>query len=164
MFKQTILGAAAGAAGTSALNIATYADMVLRARPPSSVPQQTAGKLTEQVGLDLAPGSEGEAAESATQHRTTALGQLMGYATGLGVGAAYGALHEVLGPRWGRMMPLLGGVIAGLGATAAGDLPSVALGITKPTTWSPAEWLSDVIPHLLYGLATAATYEAFGDR
>ena len=164
MYKQIVLGAAAGAVGTSALNIATYADMVLRARPPSSVPEQTAGKLTEQVGLDLAPGSDGEEAASAAGNRKTALGQLMGYATGLGVGATYGVLHEALGPRWGRMAPLVGGVVAGLSATAAGDLPSVALGITKPTTWSPAEWLSDVIPHLIYGLATAATYEAFGDR
>lgn len=66
--------------------------------------------------------------------------------------------------RAGRLAPLIGGVAAGLGATAAGDLPSVALGVTKPSSWSAAEWLSDVIPHLIYGLATAATYEAFGNR
>lgn len=157
MLKQMLFGTAAGAAGTSALNMATYADMVLRARPPSSVPEQTAGKLTEQVGVDLAAGTNGEEAQKTAQNRKTGLGQLMGYATGLGVGALYGALR----PRLGGMSPLVGGVMLGLGATAAGDLPSVALGVTKPTTWGPSDWLSDLIPHLIYGLTAAAAYEAF---
>ena len=56
---------------------------------------------------------------------------------------------------------------AGLGATA-GRSSAVALGVTTPATWGAADWLSDVIPHLLYGLlyglATAATYEAFRER
>lgn len=43
-------GAAAGAAGTPALNAVTYADMVVRARAASSVPPDTVKKLLYRSG------------------------------------------------------------------------------------------------------------------
>ncbi len=38
MLRQALMGTAAGAVGTVALNITTYVDMALRARPSSEVP------------------------------------------------------------------------------------------------------------------------------
>lgn len=37
------------------------------------------------------------------------------------------------------------------------------LGVTDPRRWHANAWLSDFIPHLAYGLATASVYEAFAD-
>ncbi len=37
----------------------------------------------------------------------------------------------------------------------------VALGVTDPREWDLDSCLSDLGPHLVYGLATAAAYEAF---
>jgi hypothetical protein len=48
-----VRGAAAGAVGTTALNTATYLDMVLRARPASSTPQDTVEKLSDKAGVEV---------------------------------------------------------------------------------------------------------------
>ncbi len=38
-----------------------------------------------------------------------------------------------------------------------------ALGVSEPThLWTLMDWLSDVVPHLAYGLATAAVVQALG--
>ncbi|MEU6465766.1 hypothetical protein [Streptomyces sp. NPDC046976] len=34
------------------------------------------------------------------------------------------------------------------------DVPIAGLGISDPRTWSPADWTSDALPHLAYGLVT----------
>ena len=41
---------------------------------------------------------------------------------------------------------------------------ATALGVTDPRTWGAAGWVSDLLPHLAYGLATATVYEALADR
>jgi hypothetical protein len=33
-----------------------------------------------------------------------------------------------------------------------------------PRTWGAAGWASDLLPHLVYGLATATVYEALAGR
>jgi len=38
--------------------------------------------------------------------------------------------------------------------------PMAALGVTDPRTWPADSWVSDLVPHVAYGLATAAAYEA----
>jgi hypothetical protein len=43
---------------------------------------------------------------------------------------------------------------------AASDVPLVSLKVTNPRTWGLSGWLSDAIPHLIYGIVTVATYEA----
>jgi hypothetical protein len=53
MLKRLMQGAAAGAAGATALNAATYVDMVLRARPSSSTPEQVAEKLSQRAGVEI---------------------------------------------------------------------------------------------------------------
>jgi hypothetical protein len=44
---------------------------------------------------------------------------------------------------------------------AGSDLPMTALGLTDPREWDAASWASDVVPHLAYGMAAAAAYQAF---
>jgi hypothetical protein len=46
---------------------------------------------------------------------------------------------------------------------AASDVPMVALKVSNPKTWGVSGWLSDLVPHLIYGLVTVATVEALSD-
>jgi hypothetical protein len=43
---------------------------------------------------------------------------------------------------------------------AAANGPMVVLGITDPRTWSAADWISDVLPHLAYGAVVTTTMGA----
>ena len=144
MLRDTLMGTAAGAVGTVALNAATYADMAIRGRPSSSVPAEVAGKLAEKAGLDLGSDETG-------QNRKSGLGALSGYAVGLGVGTVYGLVR----PHLGDVSRTRAGVVLGLAAMAGSDVPSAALGVTDPTTWGLNGWVSDIVPHLAYGLMTA---------
>ena len=96
VLQGLIAGAAAGAAGTTALNLVTYADMVWRGRPASSVPEQTVERLASRAGIEI-PGDA-----STRQHRLEGLGPLTGLITGVAVGAAYGFISGDFGkPRVG---------------------------------------------------------------
>lgn len=156
MLRQALLGAAAGAVGTVALNVATYADMVIRGRAASSVPAELAGTLADKVGIDLSADGDGTADETA-EHRRTGLGALMGYVIGLGTGTAYGMLRPHM-----QDVPL---PASGLGlaiiAMVASDVPATVLGVTDPTTWSRTSWALDFGFHLAYGLTTVIAYDAF---
>ena len=58
-------------------------------------------------------------------------------------------------------MPLpLAALAAGGAAMALSDVPLVRSGVTDPATWGTAGWLGDAIPHALYGLAVALTFDA----
>lgn len=153
MRSEITAGLAAGAVGTVALNVATYLDMTLRARPASEVPSEIAGKLADEAGVDLSAGDGREAG----QNRTSGLGALLGYVTGLGVGAAYGLVR----PQLDSLPVPLAAVGLGAAAMAGSDIPATALGVTDPRSWSPSSWASDIVPHLLYGLATAVAFESF---
>lgn len=151
MRRELLWGVIAGAAGTMALDVTTYLDMALRARPASQVPAQVAGTLAERVGLDLSPDGDGQAA----RNRRGGLGALLGYGVGVGVGAAYGLLRSRA-----RRVPLpLAAAGLGLAAMAASDVPAVTLKVTDPRTWGASGWLADAVPHLAYGWATAAAYD-----
>jgi hypothetical protein len=76
MLQQLSRGVLAGLAGTTALNAVTYADMVLRGRPPSSAPERMAGELARRSGVAI-PGTAEQ-----RQNRLPALGALAGAATG----------------------------------------------------------------------------------
>ncbi|HEY8295597.1 MAG TPA: hypothetical protein VIG41_09690 [Micrococcaceae bacterium] len=148
--RSLAAGAAAGAAGTTALNAITYLDMIRGARPASSTPETTVEKLAEVTGVDI-PGNDEE-----RTNRVSGLGPLTGLVMGVGVGALLGA---------GRAAGLRPGLATGSLAAAAGALigsngPMTALGVTDPRTWSKTDWISDIIPHLAYGLVTAATLQA----
>ncbi|WP_051441520.1 hypothetical protein [Arthrobacter sp. H14] len=145
--KPLQLGLIAGAVGTVALNVVTYADMAIRARPPSSMPVEAAGKLAEKIGMPL--GNE----ENSTHHKK-GLGALPGFVTGLGTGAAYGLLRSR------KDLPLPVAVLGSSVAAMAGSgVPMTALGLTDPRKWPASSWAMDIVPHLAYGAAAAAAYE-----
>src|SRR4051794_39401625 len=77
-------GAAAGAAGSSALNAVTYLDMTVRGRGTSSTPEDTVEKLAETAHVPI-PGDE-----ETRQHRVQGLGPLLGLVAGVGVGVLGG--------------------------------------------------------------------------
>lgn len=157
MRSQLLRGAAAGAAGTTALNAATYLDMVLRGRPASTTPEDTVRRTEELANLSLS--AEGPDSEAAGNRRT-GLGALMGIAVGLGTGVVYALVRARL-----RTAPVaVGGLIAGLLANVGSVAPMAALGVTDPRTWPAGSWVSDIVPHLCYGLATAAVYEGMQDH
>lgn len=159
MPNNVLAGVAAGAAGTLALDIATYADMTLRGRASSEVPAEVAAELAQRVGISLADGT-GDGASEKAQHRKSGLGALMGYGVGLGLATVYGLLHPHLS--WpGR---LAAGAALGLAAMAAADVPATVLGKTNPRTWGAAGWASDIAPHLAYGLVTVAVYSALAEE
>jgi hypothetical protein len=154
MMRNLLAGVAAGAAGTTALNAVTYLDMAARARPASTTPDDTVRKAQELTGVAL-----GESDEDA-DNRRSALGALLGIASGLATGAVYGLLRPHL-----RRVPLgVLGVGAGQAANVGTTGPMAALGVTDPRSWPADSWVSDLIPHLAYGLATAAAFEAFRRR
>ena len=156
--RDALRGLGAGAAGTVTLNIITYADMAIRGRPASSTPQQIAETLARWAGL-LPPADVPGGNPPQAQHRATAIGALMGYATGLGVGTLYGVLQPRIN------LPLVaGGLAAGLLAEAASDGTAIAIAGSNPKTWGLTGWLEDIIPHAAYGLMVALVYRALRER
>lgn len=148
MIGSLLRGVVAGAAGTTALNAATYLDMVLRGRPASSTPEKTIEQLSERTGVPV-PGDDKH-----RQNRVSGLGALTGLLTGTTVGAAYGAARDL---GWHPSLPVA--VVASTAAAMAGSSgPMTLLGITDPRKWSASDWLSDLVPHVAYGLTTVATY------
>jgi hypothetical protein len=171
MANRIVAGAIAGAAGVVALNAVGYLDMLLRGRPASDMPARVAGKLADEMGLPLEfdddadddddedeDGDEGEPSEAA-DNRREALGALLGMVNGIGIGVAYGILRLILPrpPAW------LAGAGLGAAAMAASDYPASRLGLTEPRDWSAADWASDVLPHMAFGVVTALAFEAARD-
>ena len=148
MIKRLLAGAAAGAAGTTALNAVTYADMAWRGRAASETPEKSVEEIAQMLDATI-PGEGDE-----RQNRLSGLGALSGIATGVAVGAAYGLL-DVFHVRPGR---LKGTLLAATAAILAANVPMVQLGLTDPRKWSPQDWASDIVPHLAYGAVVATTF------
>lgn len=150
MIRMLLLGAAAGAAGTTALNTTTYLDMAGRGRPTSSTPEDTVESLVDVAGGSV-PGDEDH-----RSNRVSGLGALTGIAAGVGVGAAYGLVRGI---GW-RPGLLLGTLATTLAVEVASNGPMTLLGVTDPRKWPPSSWAADLLPHLAYGGVTAATMSA----
>lgn len=144
-WKLALLGAAAGAAGTTALNAVAYLDMAVRGRPTSSTPEQTVEALSRLLHLPV-PG-EGDT----RQNRIAGLGPITGLAAGVGIGAALG-LSRAKGWRPGLTAA---STAATAGALLGTNGPMTALGVTDPRTWPLSSWVADVVPHVAYGVVTA---------
>jgi hypothetical protein len=158
VLRNALKGLLAGAAGTVALDIASYADMALRGRSSSNAPAKMVSAIANMVHLPLSPQGVG-AQDQIAQNRASGLGALLGYINGLGTGVVYGLLRSQ-----SDELPLsLAGTLVGLAAMAASDVPLVMLKASDPKTWGVSGWLSDLIPHLIYGFVTVATYEALSD-
>ena len=151
VLSNVVAGAIAGAAGTVALNMATYMDQAVRGRPASSTPSDAVGRAASRLGLTgLATGNSSAKADN----RRTGTGALLGYAVGVGFGAAYGAVRAL-----GARVPTpLAALLLGAGAMAGADLPLVAAGITDPRSWGKVGWAEDVVPHLAYGAVAATVF------
>lgn len=145
-----LAGAAAGAAGTTALNAVTYLDMVVRGRPASSTPQVTVEKLASLMHIRV-PGDD-----DTRQARLAGLGPLTGLVTGVGTGALLGCARAA---GW-RPSVLSGTVAATLGALLGSNGPMTALGVTDPRTWAAVDWAADIVPHLAYGYVVEVTLRA----
>ena len=144
-------GAAAGAAGTTALNAVTYLDMVGRGRGTSSTPEQTVEALAARAHVQI-PG-EGEK----RSNRVQGLGPLTGLVAGIGVGVVSG-LARAAGF---HTRPLVGAALTTVGVLVVANGPMTVLGITDPRTWSTTDWVSDIVPHLAYGAVVKTTMDAF---
>lgn len=148
---------AAGAAGTTVLNAVTYLDMAARGRPASRTPEQTVRRIEDTVHVPL--DRDGPDTERAGNRRA-GLGALLGIASGVAAGALYGLLR----PRLPRAPLALMALVAGVGANAGTVAPMTALGVTDPRAWPGGSWVMDIVPHVSYGLATAAVYDAISRR
>jgi len=144
-------GAAAGAAASTALNAVTYVDMAVRGRGTSSTPEQTVEKLADKAHVPI-PGDD-----ETRQNRVQGLGPLTGLTAGVGVGVVVGLVRA----SGFRSQPLVGTLLTTLGILVAANGPMTALGITDPRTWSAADWVSDLVPHLTYGAVLKTTMDAF---
>ncbi len=144
-------GAAAGAAGSTALNAVTYLDMAVRGRGSSSTPEDTVEQLAARAHVPI-PGDE-----DSRQNRVQGLGPLMGLVAGVGVGTIGGLV------RASGYLPAkpVGVALTTLGVMVAGNGPMAALGITDPRTWSAKSWITDLVPHLVYGVVVRNTIDAF---
>jgi hypothetical protein len=152
VWPGVLSGAAAGAAGTTALNVITYLDIAVRGRPTSSTPERTVDAMARLFGLTV-PGSGDVLA-----NRISGLGALAGYAAGIGMGIILG-LAYALGWRPGLLVATLGASALALVGTNG---PMTVLGVTNPLTWSLADWISDLVPHLGYGIVTALVLHYLG--
>ena len=153
VLQLALLGAAAGAAGTTALNAVSYVDMAVRGRPTSSTPEKTVEALSDKTGIPV-PG-EGEA----EQNRVSGLGPLTGLLAGVGIGAALGVARAA---GW-RPSLAAGTTAATLGALVGTNGPMTLLGVTDPRTWPAKAWVVDFVPHVAYGWVTAAVLQRLDD-
>jgi hypothetical protein len=147
--RTLLAGAAAGAAGTTALNAVTYLDMAVRGRSASSTPQDTVAELSRRSGVGV-PGDE-----STRENRLEGLGALSGIAAGVATGVLTGVLlatSRVAGASPGYRSTFV--TTAAL-VLVAGNGPMTALGITDPRTWDAEAWASDLAPHLAYAAVAA---------
>jgi hypothetical protein len=145
LWAGLLSGAAAGAAGTTALNVITYLDIAVRGRPTSTTPERTVEAMAKLFGLTV-PGTGDTLA-----NRLLGLGALTGYAAGIGMGLVLG-LAYALGWRPGLLVATLTATAIALIGTNG---PMTVLGVTDPRTWGLVGWISDLIPHFGYGVVTA---------
>jgi hypothetical protein len=114
-------------------------------------------KLGEDLGVSIGPreGQSGQVKERES-NKLSGLGALSGFATGLAMGGAYGAVAPKLDS---KPLPFRS-LVAGLGAMAVSDIALTASGLTDPREWGLSGWASDLFPHLAYGLCTAFAFDA----
>lgn len=148
--RALLLGAAAGAAGTTALNAATYLDVALRARPANPALEGAVLHLADLAKVDI--GADGEERDN----RLAALEPLVGLLTGVAVGALYGVARDA-----GWCPRAVAAALSAAGAAVVGTRgPMTGVGVTDPRSWGAANWAGDVVPHVVYGAVTSLTFDA----
>ncbi|MFD9003283.1 hypothetical protein ACFV0T_20290 [Streptomyces sp. NPDC059582] len=147
--RPLLYGVAAGAAGSTALDIVSYTDMAMRARPASSTPEATLRKLAAKLHVRI-PG-EGEA----LTNRIAGLAPLTGFAAGLGMGGVLGVARAA---GWNPPLPCQY-VVAAVGALIGTNGPMTVLGVTDARTWGLSGWVSDIVPHVAYAVVTVGVLD-----
>jgi hypothetical protein len=150
-------GMLAGAAGIVVLDAYTYGDMLLRGRPASVVPSAVAKIVAQKLGVESLASDDAPNADN----RRSGAGALFGYGVGIGAGAGYAALR----PAFEAWMPWpIAGVLLGASTLVASEGGATALGATDWSTWSLADWVSDIVPRTLYGLTVAAVFHHLSEE
>lgn len=154
VFAGLVAGAIAGAAGATALNVVSYADMSVRGRSAGG-PEATGEALASAAGTEV----PGDAQEK--KDREAGLGNIAGIAVGVGIGAITGVLriYHVKIPKY------LAPFVSGLAAMAVSDSVKAGLKVTDPRPWDVKSVAADALPHLAYGLVqTAALHRLLDPR
>ena len=115
--------------------------------------------MADTLGIDVLATS---ATSDQADNRRSAAGALLGYGLGVGLGSLYGLLRPRLGR--GRVSIPLAGAAVGLTAMTVADASYAVTGVSDPRTWTATDWISDIVPHLIYGIVTVATYETIAGR
>lgn len=152
--KQVVMGAIAGAAGTMAINMTSYGDQALRGRNSSTMPADVVRKLAQSAGIESLSKPDNQIDES-TKNRRQALGALSGYGIGLSIGLLYGAVR----PSLRGVHPMIAAAVLGALAMAASEVPAAKLDVADLSRWNLTTWLSDIIPHAVYGIVTALVFD-----
>lgn len=156
VFARAIFGGLAGCAGTAALNALTYADMAVRGRPASEIPERVVRTIAESADWKSLAGPR-ESLSDAGKNRRSGIAALLGYADGIGAGVAFGVLRPALkdvSPLW------LGVLLAGF-TMVASEGTATALRQTDPAEWPLSAWMSDVVPRCAYGWITQFAFDRF---
>jgi hypothetical protein len=143
-------GAVAGAAGTTALNAATYVDMAVRGRASSSAPQDLVEAAADRADVQI-PGQGDE-----RDNRLAGLGPLSGIGVGVAVGAVAGLVLGALRNRGVAPPAPISIALIAAAAMASSDVPLKLFEISDPSQWEVKDWAADALPHLFYGLVTYA--------
>lgn len=158
--RNAVNGLLAGAAGSAILDTVTYADMLLRGRAPSSLPEHVVAKLAALAGYEVFARPD-ESLGAETKNRRAALAALIGYLDGFGSGVALGLIRPLV-PRLPRVV--VASFLAAL-TLVVSEGTATALGQTDPREWSPGDWLSDIVPRFAYGWAACLAFDRMnGDR
>jgi hypothetical protein len=131
--------------------------MTLRGRGSSPTPERSVEKLADLAGVDV-PGGD----EDARSNRVEGLGALLGMITGVTMGVAWAVVDDLTDGVLERLPVPTSGVLVGATALLGANGPMVALGVTDPRGWALADWVSDLLPHLAYGLVVAVAYQRPG--
>jgi hypothetical protein len=162
--NRIVAGLVAGACGSVALTAAASIDALIRGEAPRWLPGEVGHKMADELGLPL--DYDLDAAESVAadpvdvteriSRREEALGTLLSLANRLAIGLAYGLVRKILPrpPSW-----LAGGVLGGV-SMVAGDYSAIWTDEDSKPRRSRSDWLADVMPHAVYGVVTAVTFEA----
>ena len=144
--KNAVRGMLAGAAGTAMLNLTTYADVVVRDRPPSPLPEKVIGAIAKNADIGA--------------NRKTGLGALLGYFDGLGAGMLFGAIRP-----YARGVPWqVAGIALGVFTAVLSEGSATALKQTDPRRWTAADWIADMVPRCIYGWTTCVAFDNMRKR
>lgn len=115
------------------------------------MPRQLVDRLAKQIGINTS-----DTPSEMVKNRESGIGALMGYSDGLLAGTLYGMPR----PTMHNLPKPIAGIGLGLAVMVLTDAPMTAMQLTDPRQWGMSGWLSDLIPHLAYGMATAWVVDA----